>query len=50
MHSLLKLISHLLFSLFKLRRPGGVKTVMAENLALRQQLIGLNRSRSRAPH
>ena len=46
---MLKLITHLLFSLLKLCQPGGVKAVMAENLVLRQQLIVLNRNRSRAP-
>lgn len=49
MLSLLELITHLLFSLLKLCRPGGVKVVMTENLALRQQLIVLNRNRNRAP-
>ncbi|MFT5710423.1 MAG: hypothetical protein ACI8QT_001118 [Halioglobus sp.] len=34
MLSLLKLITHLLFTLLKLCQPGGVKSVMAENLAL----------------
>ena len=29
--------------------PGGVKAVMAENLAMRQQLITVSRVRKRAP-
>lgn len=36
-------------TLIKLLRPGGIKTVMAENLAMRQQLITVDRGRSRAP-
>jgi len=33
----------------KLIRPGGIKTVIAENLLLKQQLMTLTRQRSRAP-
>ena len=36
--------------LLKLLQPGGVKTVMAENLMLRQQLIIANRHRKRSPN
>jgi len=36
-------------TLLKLCKPGGVKALMAENIALRQQLITLNRKRNRAP-
>ena len=44
-----ELLIHFVVTLFKLLRPGGVKAVMAENLALRQQLITLSRGRQRAP-
>ncbi len=33
----------------RLIRPGGVKTVVAENLLLKQQLMTLTRQRSRTP-
>ena len=36
-------------TLARLIRPGGIKTVMAENLLLKQQLITLTRQRARAP-
>ena len=31
-------------------RPGGARSLVAENIALRQQLIVLGRSRKRSPH
>ena len=45
----IELLIHFILTLSKLLRPGGVKAVMAENLALRQQLITVNRPRKRAP-
>ncbi len=45
----LSLIIHLLFTLAKLCKPGGVKALMAEHIAMRQQLITLSRARKRAP-
>ena len=45
----LQFVIHLFVTLAKLIRPGGIKTVMAENLLLKQQLITLTRQRSRAP-
>ncbi len=44
-----ELFLHILITLIKLSRPGGVKAVMAENMALRQHLITLSRGRQRAP-
>ena len=41
---------HLLVTLAKLLRPGGVRAVTAESLLLRQQLLVSNRSRQRAPN
>ncbi len=49
MRSLIELATHILLTLLKLCKPGGVKALMAENIALRQQLITLNRKRNRAP-
>ncbi len=46
-------ITELLFSLMRcltiLLRPGGTKSIAAENLILRQQLIVISRSRKRSP-
>jgi len=36
--------------LFILLRPGGAKALMAENIALHQQLLIVNRGRTRAPN
>ena len=45
----MQLLIHFFATLAKLIRPGGIKTVMAENLLLKQQLITLTRQRSRSP-
>ena len=47
---LLILAIHLLVTLAKLLRPGGARTVVAESMVLKQQLLVINRSRARAPH
>jgi len=44
------LLFDLLTTLAKLLRPGGSRTVIAENLLLKQQLIIHRRSRQRAPN
>ena len=44
------LLFELLSTLVKLARPGGSRTVIAENLLLKQQLIIHSRSRQRAPN
>ena len=44
------LLFHLLTTLAKLIRPGGSRTVIAENLLLKQQLIIHSRARERAPN
>src|SRR5260370_2729479 len=41
---------HLLSTIAKLVRPGGVRTVVAESLVLKQQLLISSRSRRRAPN
>ncbi len=43
------LLIHIIFTVIRLIEPGGVKAVMAENIAMRQQLITLARARQRAP-
>ena len=50
MRDLLILAIHLLVTLGKLVRPGGVRTVAAESLLLKHQLLISNRSRLRAPN
>ena len=50
MNDTLVLLFHLLATLAKLVRPGGCRTVIAENLLLKQQLIIHSRSRKRAPN
>ena len=50
MHDLLLLAIHLLVTLAKFLRPGGVRAVAAESLALKHQLLIGKRSRQRAPN
>ena len=47
---LLILAVHLLSTIAKLVRPGGVRTVVAESLVLKQQLLISSRTRRRAPN
>src|SRR6202049_1145996 len=50
MRDLFILAIHLLVTLVKLFRPGGVRAVAAESLLLKHQLLISNRSRYRAPN
>ena len=50
MKDLLLTLLHLAVITAKLCGPGGVRTVIAENLLLKQQLIVLRRARQRAPN
>jgi putative transposase len=50
MRDLLILAIHLVVTFVKLLRPGGVRVVAAESLALKHQLLISNRSRRRAPN
>jgi putative transposase len=50
MKDLLLTLLHLAVMTAKLCGPGGVRTVIAENLILKQQLIVLRRARKRAPN
>ncbi len=50
MKDVIYLLFQLLTTLAKLLRPGGGRTVIAENLILKQQLIIHSRSRERAPN
>ena len=49
MRNLLILLVHLVATIIKLMKPGGVRAVVAESLLLKHQLVVLNRSRKRAP-
>ena len=46
----LDVVAVVLTTFFRALRPGGIKALVAENLALPQQLIVLKRSRTRAPN
>jgi hypothetical protein len=50
MKNVLLLLVHFVSIVIRLIRPGGTKTVLAESLLLKHQLILLNRSRKRAPN
>ena len=50
MKELLLLLAHLLSTIAKLLGPGGAKTVVAESLIMKQQLLVVSRSRRRAPN
>ncbi len=50
MRDLLILTLHVLVTLARLLRPGGVRAVAAESVLLRHQLLISNRSRQRAPN
>jgi hypothetical protein len=49
MPEVIELLIHFFVSAIKLLRPGGVKVVMAETIAMKQQLIVLNRGKRRSP-
>ena len=49
MLEIIELLIHYLVTLIKLLKPGGVKRVMAESIAMKHQLIVMNRSRKRSP-
>jgi putative transposase len=48
MKDLLMLLAHLLTTVAKLLGPGGARTVVADSLLMKQQLLVINRSRQRA--
>jgi putative transposase len=50
MRHLLVLFIHLLATLVRLLGPGGVRSIVAESLLLKYQLVILNRSRQRSPN
>jgi hypothetical protein len=50
MRFLFILIAHLLLTLARLARPGGVRAVAAESLAVKHQLLIMRRSQRRSPN
>ena len=50
MRDLVILFVHVLTTLIRLARPGGVRSVLAESILLKHQLLVFNRSRCRAPN
>ena len=49
MREVFVLLAHLLMTLVKLCRPGGLYAVVAESLTVRHQLQVMNRSHQRTP-
>jgi hypothetical protein len=50
MRDLIVLIVHLITTVLRLVRPGGVRAVVAESVLAKHQLLILNHSRRRAPN
>jgi putative transposase len=50
MSLLFTLVAHLLVTLARLARPGGLAAVAAESLAVKHQLLIMKRARRRAPN
>jgi hypothetical protein len=50
MRHLIVLLVHLITTVLKLIRPGGVRAVVAESVLAKPQLLILNRSRRRSPN
>jgi putative transposase len=50
MRDLIILFVHIIVTIFRLWRPGGARSVIAESILFKQQLLILNRSRKRAPN
>jgi transposase InsO family protein len=50
MRDVVTLFLHLIVVVFRLARPGGLRSVVAESVRVRHQLLILNRGRKRAPN
>jgi len=50
MREIILLLVHLLITLARLARPGGVRSITAESVMIKHQLLILNRSRQRSPN
>jgi hypothetical protein len=49
-HDLVLLVLHVLTTIARLAGPGGARSVVAESVLLKQQMLILNRARKRAPN
>src|SRR5262252_2169187 len=50
MYDILALFLHLIVTLVRLIKPGGLRAIVAESVLTRHQILILNRSRKRAPN
>jgi hypothetical protein len=50
MRHFLMLFVHLIVTLARVSKPGGIRSVVAESMLVRHQLLVLNRGRRRAPN
>src|SRR5882762_4603359 len=50
MRDLIILLVHLITTVLRIARPGGVRSVVAESVLIKHQLLIVNRSRRRAPN
>ena len=50
MRDFLILLVHVIVTVARLARPGGLRSVIAESALFRHQLLVLNRGRKRAPN
>src|SRR6059036_1863421 len=50
MHDIFVLFVHIIATVFRLAKPGGWRSVIAESALVRHQLLILNRGRKRAPN
>ena len=50
MRDMFTLFLHVIAILFRLARPGGLRSVVAESVLMRHQVLILNRDRKRAPN
>ncbi len=50
MRDFLVLLVHLIITICRLAKPGGLRSLLAESVLVRHQLLILNRGRKRAPN
>jgi hypothetical protein len=50
MYEFIVLLVHSIVTLVRLAKPGGLRSVVAESVLVRHQLLILNRGRKRAPN
>src|SRR5689334_12519323 len=50
MHDLIVLLVHVITTVLRLPRPGGLRSVVAESVLIKHQLLIVNHSRLRAPN